>query len=246
MSKDFFIFIVVLLRTSIFFSLFPIFGSKNFPTIFRIGFSLAFSLLLTSFVNVGEINMTIPTFVMTEIIWGIVLALMARFIFFAVDMAGQIVSNSMGLSIATIYNPEVGQSTEIARFYGILAIFVFLATDAHHQLIYLLVKSYETPMSIKNFGVLSENLIEISKSMFILALKIAAPVMVGMIVSNLIAGFLHKAVPQLNVFFVLFPVFAFIGFSIMILGIPVFIKTFLKSINTIEKNLENFFLIMRT
>lgn len=246
MSKDFYIFTVVLLRTSIFFSLFPIFGSKNFPAMFRIGFSLAFSLLLTSFVNVGEINITITTFVMTEIIWGIVLALMARFIFFAVDMAGQIMSNSMGLSIATIYNPEVGQSTEIARFYGILAIFIFLTTDAHHQLIYLLVKSYETPMSIKNFGVLSENLIEISKSMFILALKIAAPVMVSMIVSNLIAGFLHKAVPQLNVFFVLFPVFAFIGFSIMILGIPVFIRTFLKSINTIEKNLENFLLLMRT
>lgn len=245
-GRELFTFFVVFLRASIFFSLFPVLGSKNFPAFFRIGFSIAISFLITSFVNVPYVDMSIQSLVMSEVVWGVLFALTVRFVFFAVDIAGDIVSHSMGLSIATIYNPEIGQSTEVARFYGILALFIFLTIDAHHQLIYILVKSYEVPFIMKDFGKISEMLIDISKSMFVFALKIAAPVMIGMIVSNLIAGFLHKAVPQLNVFFVLFPVFAIIGFSIMVLGIPVFIRVFTKSLNIMGKNLENLLFMMRS
>ncbi len=245
-NKDFLSFMIVLLRTSIFFSLFPIFGSKNLPPFFRAGLSLVLSMVVFSFIEVNFNNMSIQAIIITEVLWGIILSLSLKLVFFAVDMTGQIMSNTMGLSLATIYNPEMGQSTEISRLYGIIAMFIFLTTDSHHQLIYLLIKSYEVPLSIINLGQILKSLLEVTLGMFIIAVKMASPVLIGMIISNLIAGFLHKAVPQLNVFFVLFPVFAFIGFSLMIISLPLFIKVFIKSINGIEKNLENLIVLMRS
>ncbi|MEW6569710.1 MAG: flagellar biosynthetic protein FliR [Nitrospirota bacterium] len=216
-------FLFILLRAGIVIGFLPFFGSKNFPAQFKIGFAVAMALVLTPVVQLKVSNTDIPVFVVREILFGIIFGLTARFIFFAVDMAGQVISNAMGLSISTIFNPDLDQSTEIARVYGIIAMLIFLAMDAHHDLIYVFVRSYEWlpggHIEIKN---LLAEMVSIGGRIFIIALKIGAPVVVAMLISNLLLGFIYKAAPQMNVFFVGFPVYITVGFIVILLSLPVF------------------------
>src|SRR4030065_2904461 len=118
-------FLFILLRAGIVISLLPFFGSKNFPAQFKIGFVIAIALVLTPIVELNISKIGIPLAVIKEVVVRIYPGLTARFVFFAVEMAGQVASNAMGLSIATVFKPDFGQSTEIARFYGMMAILIF-------------------------------------------------------------------------------------------------------------------------
>jgi flagellar biosynthetic protein FliR len=220
-------FLLVLLRSSIFVAMLPFFGSKNFPMQFKIGLAVALALVLTPVVHFEIKNIALPLVVLRETALGIMLGAAVRVIFFAVDMAGQIISHAMGLSIATVFNPEMGQSTEVARLYGIIAMLLMLSIDAHHELITVLVQSYEwLPVGQVDVSNLIIKAVNAGSKIFIVALKISAPVMVGMLIVNILIGFLYKAAPQINVFFVSFPIFIGIGFLIMIISVPVFVHVF--------------------
>jgi flagellar biosynthesis protein FliR len=161
---------------------------------------------------------------MREIVMGIALGLIARLVFLAVDAAGQIVSNAMGLSLATVFNPEIGQSTEIAQVYGIITMLLFLAMDAHHDLIYIFVRSYEwVPAGQIAIEKIVTEVISTSGLIFVMAVKISAPVVIAMLISSLILGFLYKAAPQMNIFFIGYPVYIFIGFIVILMSMPVMV-----------------------
>ncbi len=220
-------FLLVLLRAGIFMSMLPFFSSKNFPMQFKIGLAVAFAALLSPIVHVELTNISLPVLVMRETALGIILGGTARAIFFAVDMGGQMISNAMGLSIATVFNPEMGQSTEVARIYGIIAMLIVLAMDGHHELISVFVQSYEwIPVGQVDLNNLVLKVLSAGSKIFILALKISAPVLVGMLIVNILMGFLYKAAPQVNIFFVSFPIFLALGFLIMAMSVPVFTHFF--------------------
>lgn len=217
-------FLFIMMRAGIFLSMIPFFSSKNLPPQFKIGFLLALSLILTPVVEFKVGEASLPLLVMREFIFSLVLGLSVRFVFLAFEMAGQIMSNAMGLSIATVFNPEMGQSTEIARLQGILAMLFFLAMDAHHDLIFIFVKSYElVPAGQINLQALMPEGIALIGKVFVIGIKLAAPVTIGTVIVNLLLGFLYKAAPQMNIFFVSMPVHLALGFVIMLLSIPIFV-----------------------
>jgi flagellar biosynthetic protein FliR len=216
-------FFFILLRAGIVLMLLPFFGSKNFPARFRIGIAVAISLVLAPLVEFRPVGVPIPVVVIREVMFGMIFGLTARFLFFSVDMAGQMMSAATGMSMATDFNPEIGPSTEIANLYGIVAMLLFLAMDAHHDLIALFVKSYEwLPAGTVNIGGMLEAGISFATSIFVIALKLSAPVVIIMLVTNILFGFLYKAAPQMNVFFVGHPVHIFVGFLTMMICLPVF------------------------
>jgi len=217
-------FLIILLRASIFISLVPFLSSKSFPPQFKIGFAIAITLILAPVVEFKIEGESIPLLIVKEVFLAITLGLTVRSVFIAIDIAGQAMSNALGMSIATVFNPEIGQSTEIARLYGIIATLLFFAMDAHHDLIYILVKSYELlPPGQVNMKNLLVNAISGSGGAFVIAVKVCAPVLVGLVITNFLLGFTYKAAPQINIFFISFPVYLFIGFFIMLLSIPVLV-----------------------
>jgi flagellar biosynthetic protein FliR len=134
------------------------------------------------------------------------------------------ISDAMGMSIATVFNPEIGQSTEIARLLGVLATLLFLATDAHHDLIALFVRSYDlVPSGSADVKALLGEGIALVGRIFLIAVKLGAPVVVGMVTLNLLLGFVFKATPQVNIFFISFPLYISIGFLILLLALPAYI-----------------------
>ncbi len=216
-------FLFILLRTSIFIILLPIIGDKQLPAQFKIGLAVFISLLLTPVVKFSIEEKDIPFVILKEFLIAVALGLTVRFVFMAVNMAGAFISHAMGMSLARVFNPEVGQSTYIAETYGVMTMLIFLSMDAHHDLLYVFVKSFEIlPSGHLNIKSLVPEVMSLVSRFFILALKISAPVVVGLLISHLLTGFLYKAAPQMNIFFITLPLNIFLGFLLIILSIPVF------------------------
>ncbi|MBF0487853.1 MAG: flagellar biosynthetic protein FliR, partial [Nitrospirae bacterium] len=200
-SKQIGNFVLILLRITILMLMLPIISSKNIPSQYKIAFSIALAALITPLVDFkldGKEEMVFTIF--KEIVLAMVLGATANLVFYAVDMAGQLMSNGMSLSIATSFDPQFGQSAEVSRFLGVLVTLLFFVMDVHHDLIAAIVKSFEVlpPGQIKVNPLMIYSFFGGTK-VFILALKLAAPVMVGMVVANLLLGLLYKAAPQINI-----------------------------------------------
>ncbi|VAX29956.1 hypothetical protein MNBD_NITROSPIRAE02-1259 [hydrothermal vent metagenome] len=251
LTNDITTFLLVFLRLGIVMTFLPFFGSKNLPPHFKVGLIIALSLLLTPIVqtviqpgenlqssmehitgNEADIRnqksilaeTDIPLMVIKETIFSFVLALTVRFIFYAVDTAGQIVATTMGLSMATVFNPEIGQSTDIARFYGIVAFLLFLTLDAHHYFIYAFIKSFEhIAVGGADIKSMVSAGIALSSRIFVLAIKLSAPVITVVMITNILLGMLSKLIPQFNIFFVGYPIYITMGYIVMLLGLPLMI-----------------------
>lgn len=216
-------FLFILLRVSIFISFIPIIGASQSPIQFRIGFAVFISLLMTPVVNFEIAENSVPLMVVREMFMGMALGMTVRFLFLAINIAGSFISQTIGMSIAEAFNPEFGQSTQIAELYGTLALLYFLVMDVHHDIIFIFVKSFELlPAGKADIQALLPNMLKLGSDLFPLALKISAPIVTGVLITYLLSGFLYKAAPQLNIFFIVMPLNIFLGFIMMILCIPVF------------------------
>jgi flagellar biosynthetic protein FliR len=216
-------FFIILLRSSIFVTLIPIIGGKELPGQFRLGFAVFIALLLTPVVKVEIHESSIPLLILKELLVGFALGFTVRLIFIAVNLAGQIMSQGIGLSAASVFNPEFGQSTQLSEILGTVAMLYFLVMDAHHEVIYIFVKSYELlPAGQLNIMQVIPDVLSLGNKMFILALKIGAPVVVGLLITNILTGFLYKVAPQMNIYFIVLPLNIILGLLLMILSIPVF------------------------
>jgi flagellar biosynthetic protein FliR len=190
---------------------------------FKMGLAVFISLLLTPVVDFQFSENQVPLLVIKEVLIGLALAFTARMVFYAVNMAGLHVSFSMGLAMGRVFNPETGQSTHVAELFGVIAMLFFLITDAHHDLIYIFVKSFELlPGGKVNIASMIPMIVSLGSKMFVIALKIASPIRVGLFIVHIMAGFLYKMAPQLNIFFITMPLNIFLGFLLIAVCIPVF------------------------
>lgn len=223
-SPYLFSFLMILLRLSLVVFLLPLWSSKQIPRSFKMGFALALAFVLTPMVRVETGGQPLLTLILQELILGTVLGLAVRVLFLGVELAGTLISDAMGLSLATVFNPEMGQSTEISTLLGLLAMLLFLAMDLHHDLIAMILKSYEVlPVGRIRTDLLLREGIALGGQVFALALKMAAPVLVGLFIVNLLMGFIYKAAPQVNIFFVSLPVYILVGFGILFFSLPVLV-----------------------
>ena len=239
-------FLLILLRASIVIAFLPLFNNKSLPVQFKIGLVLTITLVLTPLVEFKIQENNIPIIVIKEIIFGLAIGIGVRSIFLAIELAGDAISNAMGMSIATIFNPDIGQSATIARLYNIFIVLLFFAMDIHHDIIYVFVKSYDLlPVGEAHIPNLTNDIIELSSKVFEIGIKIGAPVVVGMVITNLLLGFIYKASPQINIFFVSLPINLFIGFTIMLITTPILFFFFGEHMSRIKETMLRIIILAR-
>jgi len=239
-------FLLVFLRVSLILLLFPIYGNKSLPVQFKIGLVIVLTLIIYSFLDIKIKLIGLPMLVTKEVAIGLILGFACKSFFFVIEMAGQLISSSMGLSVASIFNPEMGQSTEISRFYSVLAVLIFLSLNGHHDLIYLLVRSYDLiPLGGAEFGKIFDVSKEMVQKMLMFSIKIASPVILLMLITNIYLAFISKAAPQMNIFFIGYPVYLFVGFLTILMGIPVFILLMQEGFTNLRFDLEKILFALR-
>ncbi|MBI4773281.1 MAG: flagellar biosynthetic protein FliR [Deltaproteobacteria bacterium] len=216
--------LLILARVAAIFFVAPIFDNRSLPNLFRIGFALILSVVLFPAVDAGEWEVRSPlpmvVYLVKEILVGMILGMAVDFIFGAVRLAGQIVGFQMGLGIVAIIDPFTSsQSSVITQFYDFMAILFFFSFDAHHMVIRAMAESFQfIPFGGLDFsGSLLSQIIHLSGQMFLLAMKIAVPVLAVSFFVDMGLALLARTVPQMNVFILGFPLK--IGVGLLAIGL---------------------------
>lgn len=228
------VFALLLVRISACLVTMPIFGNKDIPSTVKILLSLLITFSLFSSLKVrGVWPQALATenlifFVMREAFIGVFIGFLCRGIFWAVQIAGQILGFSIGFSAAQAFNPALGDTgTMIEQFQSILAVLLFLIIDGHHWLLQAIVQSLEVvplaAMSFKSQSVLG--LGAFLQAMFEVGIKLSAPMVAVIMFVNGAMGVVGRAVPQVNVFVTSFPVNIMVGLSVFMVSIPLLLAT---------------------
>lgn len=224
-------FALVLLRIIAFFVAWPVFGTATVPVSVKILLSIAVAMMMyptLHFQNaeVIKISEDIILFAAREVALGLTLGFMMRMFFFAISIAGEIISVSIGISSAQLFNPTMGgSSSAVEQFQLILATLFFLGINGHHLFLMGLSSSFEllpvTAVGLKYQAF--SGLAVLVESTFLIGLKMAAPVMIAILLTNMTMGVLGRAVPQINVLVTSLPVTIMVGGAVMFISLPLLI-----------------------
>jgi flagellar biosynthesis protein FliR len=218
-------FLVCAARVAGFISATPILFGTQTPMRFKTGLAVMISLVLFPIMSPFIPNTPFQPasflfLVINETLVGLIIGLMARLIFTAVEFGGTVIGYQMGFAAANVFDPQNQRQTSlISEFQNVFAILLFLALNVHHIFIHAAVNSYTLlpPGKLDLSHAAVPYLIELSSKMFSLSLQFSAPVLAILLLSGLILGILARSFPQLNVFLLSFPLN--IGISFIVIGL---------------------------
>ncbi len=159
-----------------------------------------------------------------ETLIGLVLGLTVRMVVAALQTAGLIASQQLGLSYAMTVDPAMGgQQAALGTFLSLLGIALVLATDLHHLALEAIGQSYRLlpPDGVPDLGAAAQLALKAMARGFTLAVQISAPFIAFGILFNLGLGVLSRMMPQLQVFFLAVPASVLIGMLLLagVLGV---------------------------
>ena len=205
----------------------PVLGSRRIPSRVRLVIAGALTVLLAPSVTTpsqvelfsgGSLVITLQ-----QMLIGVAMGFVLQMIFDAVEMAGQLVSSSMGLSFATSVDPLYGASTPVlGQLYTIMVTLTFLALNGHLLFIESLMQSFSLlPIGLTGLGLDGIwMLVNFGGTVFSGALMLSLPILAAIMIVNLGFGVMSRAAPSMNLFSVGFPVslglgliFVFLSFS---------------------------------
>src|SRR5260370_2561103 len=210
-------------------------GESNIPVRVKLAIALLLTLIILPLhraayhVDMGSINPLLVLMV-HEIVIGIVLGATARVTLAALQVAGSVIAQQLGLGFVTSIDPTQGQQgLLVGNFLTLLGITLLFATDSHHLVIAALNDSYAifSPGETMPSG----DVAALATRAFAAALKIgmqlSAPFLVFGLVFNIVLGVLARLVPQMQVYFVGVPLSILAGFLILAVVITAMMGTFL-------------------
>ena len=165
-----------------------------------------------------------------ELFIGAVLGMVARLTISALQVAGSVIAQQMGLGFVTAVDPTQGQQGVIVgNFLSVLGITLIFAFDLHHLVIGALNDSYVLfkPGEVPIIGDVANVLTTSVAGAFRIGIQLAAPFLVFGLLFNLGLGILSRLMPQMQVFFVGMPLSILAGLLILFLVLGAMMTTFL-------------------
>lgn len=214
-------FLLLLLRFSGLFAFFPFFENQLVPVSVRGALSFFCTILFLPLLPSVNYELTLVEFVIAgamEIMLGFVSGLVLNFVFHAITFGGDLMSFSMGLTMASAYDPVSGaQKPIIAQIIAMLALVIALTLDLHHTLFLLVAESL--PHFLLGTFALNSQIIEYCVSAFVgmivIGFTMAFPIMGILLLSDIIFGMIMKTNPQFNLLAMGFPIKIAIGFFVI-------------------------------
>jgi flagellar biosynthetic protein FliR len=238
-------FMLVFARIGMMVMLLPGLGELSVPPRVRLTVALVLTaILMPLHRNAYQIDLRAmgPVLLMLgqEILIGAVLGLTARLAISALQVAGSVVAQQLGLGFVTAVDPTQGQQGMIVgNFLTILGITLVFATDMHHLVIAALNDSYTLfkPGDTMAMGDVAALFTRTSATAFRIGVQLAAPFLVFGLLFNLGLGVLSRLMPQMQVFFVGMPLSILVGFLILLLVVGAMMGTFLDHLQGVLREL---------
>jgi flagellar biosynthesis protein FliR len=157
-----------------------------------------------------------------ELLVGGVIGWSAALVVAGARLAGELVGAQAGLTAASLFDPESGGAlAPLGRFYGWIAIVVFLALDGPMVLVRALVDSYDV---VPTGGIVFTH--ETAEMAFAqvgraleLALRTAAPPAVALALAGIVVCWLGRAAASLSFASLAFPLRSLLGILLVLLSL---------------------------
>jgi len=221
------VFSLVLARVSGIVIMTPVFGSAETPMQFRAMLAFALAVLMMPsqwFADVPDPGSLIVYVIViaTELLIGLSLGVGLYIFFNGLEIAGEIMGHVGGMSVAQLFDPVSGENMPLlSKLVHTLTLVVFVCCGGIRMTMAGLLDTFSSlPPGGGHVPLqLGESLLLILSLSFGLAFRVAAPVMVGVLISMLVIGLLGRTLPQLNLMSIGFSVNALVTFGILFLSI---------------------------
>jgi flagellar biosynthetic protein FliR len=212
----------------------PGIGEQNMPARVRLAIALVLTVIMLPAHQKAytvDLNTLGPVLVLLvqEIIIGVVLGLTARLAISALQVAGFVVANQLGLGFVTAIDPTQNQQgVLVGNFLSVLGITLIFATDLHHLVIAALNDSYSlfAPGEMPLSGDVAKHVTQVIATSFRIGIQLSAPFLVFGLLFNLGLGILSRLMPQMQVFFIGLPLSIMLGLLLLLLVIGAMMGTF--------------------
>lgn len=227
-------FLLTFARVGTMMMMMPGLGESNMPSRVRLTIALALTAVLLPLHQQAytvTLNTLGPVLLMLvqEIIIGAVLGLTARLALSALQVAGAVIAQQMGLGFVTAVDPTQNQQgLLVGNFLTVLGVAMIFATDMHHLVIKALNDSYLifAPGEMPLTGDVAKHITNVIATSFKIGIQLSAPFLVFGLVFNLGLGVLSRLMPQMQVFFIGMPLSILLGLMMLALVIAAMMGTF--------------------
>lgn len=234
-------FFLVFLRVTAFFTALSVLFPEGFPNQAKIAFSAILAFFIMASINYSGMSGVNNTFVfvemcMCEVITGLVLGYLTNLAFMCGKIAGQLMDIQIGFSMLTLFDPTTKtSSTLLERLLTMLSVVIFLIINGHHILIRALSDSFNV-ITLGKFILGQKSAmyaLEAFTQFFTIGFRIALPIVLVLLITDIVLGLVSRTVPQLNVMILGLPIKVLFGFSIFMLILPVIINQFINAFSMI-------------
>lgn len=203
----------------------PAFGGAFAPPPVRIGLAIVVAVLLLPAVPPETYASTSSLFLVVarEMAIGLVMALALRAVLAGAELGGHLTGSQLMLSYGSVVDPQGGvRSNLVANLYGNLALVTFLLMNGHHALLRALAASYTAiPIGEGSIGAsLAGTVIQLLGIVFVLGARLAAPIVVVMLLVEVGTAIMARVAPSLNLLAVAPPIRVAVGLLAMAAMVP--------------------------
>lgn len=212
--------ILTMMRISIVMFLLPVFSTNNIPVMVKAAITIVFTLGVWPHLQLPgslmpEHPFGLALMALGEVFIGLVLGMSVNFLFMGIQAGGELLGFQMGFTMINFADPLTGNNTGLSAFFlWMVSILTFFALDGHLYMI----SGFAQSLAIIPPGALyiGENILwevlGLSAQMFIIAVKIAAPVMVALFMVEVGLGMIARTSPQVHIMEFGFPIKIGVGF----------------------------------
>ncbi|WP_372618639.1 flagellar biosynthetic protein FliR [Falsiroseomonas sp.] len=208
--------------------LLPGLGEQEVPATIRLALGLALLALLLPVLAPGlppapEQGAEAVRLIVQEAVVGLWLGGLARILTLALAMAGQAIATLIGLQGLLVFDPELGaQGTALGRAFGLMSAVLVLGTGLYAIPLEAMAESYALipAGAALPLGAAAEAMAAAGAASLDLALRLAAPFVIGAVVLNLALGLLARLAPQVQTFFVAIPGQLLAGVALLMVLAP--------------------------
>lgn len=250
-SRNYTTFFFIFIRTLAILTSMPLFWMKGIPPMLRFGLSMTIALMLLPLIKPVQVPGDIFAWgmlILSEVMIGAAIGFSARLVMAGIELSGQMIGFQMGFGIVNIIDPHTNnQASIMAAFESLLALMIFFLINAHHYFISAILSSLQMvpPAGGVFMGVAAKPLMSVAGSMFVIGLKLGAPVMLALLFTNVAMGVIARSVPQINIFMMGFPITISVGLLVLGISMPIFLTVVQRIVTGMNRNIYEILKVMK-
>ncbi len=219
------IFLLILVRITMFVYIAPFFSMSNTPHMVRIAFSFLVSVLVYGLAPVQTLEyetvLGYTIIVLKEFFTGLLIGFAAQICTLISNLAGQIADMQVGLSMVQVMSPGSREQVAVsAALYQYAFMGMMLVSGLYRYLLSAIIDSFTLiPVNgaVFNADKLLDSMLRFFGAYMVIGFRICLPVFIITFLLNVILGILARVAPQMNMFAVGMQLKIIVGLSTMYL-----------------------------